>query len=191
MLAFSHPTSHFPGARGRRSLRWESNVNLIAMTPTIDLDAFAISIRLGAAILAGALVGIDRELNRKPAGLRTHALVSLGAAIAVLATVASSQGAPDAMSRAIQGIITGIGFLGAGVIMQYEAERRVEGLTTAASIWVAAGLGIACGAGFVELAMIAVAATLVVLVGGNWLEQMIGRRAAARSRLLETKDPGL
>ena len=159
------------------------------MTPTVDLDAAAIAIRLAAAIAAGAVIGIDRELKRKPAGLRTHALVSLGAAVALIATVASSQGAPDAMSRAIQGIITGIGFIGAGVIMQHEAERRVEGLTTAASIWVAAGLGIACGAGFVELASIAVAATLVVLVAGNWLEDLIGRRGDRRSSLLDPKDP--
>jgi putative Mg2+ transporter-C (MgtC) family protein len=145
------------------------------MTPTVDLDAAAIAIRLGAAILAGGVIGVDRELKRKPAGLRTHALVSLGAAIVLLATVAASHGAPDAMSRAIQGIITGIGFLGAGVILQHEAERRVEGLTTAASIWVAAGLGIACGAGFVELAVIAVVAALVVLVAGNWLEDLLGR----------------
>lgn len=140
-------------------------------------DATAIAIRLGLAMVAGAIVGVDRELKRKPAGLRTHALVSLGAAIVLIATVGASQGAPDAMSRAIQGIITGIGFLGAGVIMQHEAERRVEGLTTAASIWVAAALGIACGAGIVELALIAVAATIVVLVGGNWIESAIGRRS--------------
>src|SRR5690242_14292326 len=107
------------------------------MTPTVDLDATAIAIRLGCAVLAGAVIGLDRELRRKPAGLRTHALVSLGAAITLIATVAASHGAPDAMSRAIQGIITGIGFLGAGVIMQHAAEHRVEGLTTAASIWVA------------------------------------------------------
>ncbi len=135
------------------------------------------------------MIGLDRELNRKPAGLRTHSLVALGAAIVMIATVAASQGAPDAISRAIQGIITGIGFLGAGVIMQHEHERRVEGLTTAASIFVSAGLGIACGAGFVELALIAVTATLVVLVGGNWLEDAIGRRSEAKSRPLEAKDP--
>ena len=159
------------------------------MTPTFDLDSTAIAIRLGAAIVAGAVIGVDRELKRKPAGLRTHALVSLGAAIVLLAAIAGSQGTPDAMSRAIQGIITGIGFLGAGVIMQYEKERRVEGLTTAASIWVAAGLGIACGAGFVELALIAVVAALVVLVGGNWLEDLIDRRSASQSQLLDPKDP--
>ncbi|HET7728675.1 MAG TPA: MgtC/SapB family protein [Usitatibacter sp.] len=154
------------------------------MTPTVDLDSLSIAVRLGAAMLAGAVIGIDRELKNKPAGLRTHAMVSIGAAIVVLAAVASSQGSADAVSRAIQGIITGIGFLGAGVIMQYERERRVEGLTTAASIWVAAGLGIACGAGLVELVGIAMVAAILVLVGGNWIEGALGRRG--ESKLLDT-----
>ena len=146
------------------------------MTPTVDVDATAIALRLGAALLAGAFIGLDREFRNKPAGLRTHALVSLGAAVVVLATIGSSPGNADAVSRAVQGIITGIGFLGAGVIMQHEAERRIEGLTTAASIWVAAGLGIACGAGLVELALIALGAILVVLVGGGWIERWMERR---------------
>ncbi len=146
------------------------------MTPTVDLNAEAIAIRIGAALLAGAIIGIDRELKNKPAGLRTHALVAIGAAVVVLATIGAAEGDRDAVSRAIQGIITGIGFLGAGVIMQFEAERRVEGLTTAASIWVAAGVGLACGAGLVELVLIAVAATLLVLVGGELVENLAARR---------------
>ena len=157
------------------------------MTPTVDLDSAAIAVRLGAAMLAGAIIGIDRELKNKPAGLRTHSMVSIGAAIVVLATIASSQDAPDAVSRAIQGIITGIGFLGAGVIMQYEHERRIEGLTTAASIWVAAGLGIACGAGLVELVGIAMVAVILVLVGGNWIEDALNRRS---QKLLDTTPDG-
>jgi putative Mg2+ transporter-C (MgtC) family protein len=146
------------------------------LTPTVDLDAFAIAVRLGAALLAGALIGIDREFRHKPAGLRTHSLVSLGAALVVLATIGSSQGNADAMSLAVQGIINGIGFLGAGVIMQHESELRVEGLTTAASIWIAAGLVIACGAGLVELALVALGAILVVLVGGGAIERWMERR---------------
>lgn len=158
------------------------------MTPTVDLDSLSIAVRLGAAMVAGAVIGIDRELKNKPAGLRTHSMVSIGAAIVVLATMASSQGSADAVSRAIQGIITGIGFLGAGVIMQYEHERRVEGLTTAASIWVAAGLGVACGAGLVELVGIAMAAAILVLVGGNWIEGALGRRG--ERKLLDTPPDG-
>ncbi len=138
-------------------------------------DAAALAVRLGAALVAGAILGIDRELKRKPAGLRTHALVSIGSAMVVLIVVSSSAGDPQALSRAIQGIITGIGFLGAGVIMQYEHERRVEGLTTAASIWVAAGLGMACGAGLVELVAIALVLTIVVLVGGEAIEKRLQR----------------
>lgn len=152
------------------------------MTPTVDVDATAIALRLGAALLAGAIIGIDREFRNKPAGLRTHALVSLGAAVVVLATIGASQGNADAMSRAVQGIITGIGFLGAGVIMQHEAERRIEGLTTAASIWIAAGLGIACGAGLVELALIALGAILVVLIGGGAIENWMERRGVGNER---------
>jgi putative Mg2+ transporter-C (MgtC) family protein len=143
---------------------------------TFDIDPAAIAIRLGAALVAGAIIGIDREFRNKPAGLRTHALVSLGSAIVVLATIGSSSGNADAVSRAVQGIITGIGFLGAGVIMQHEAERRIEGLTTAASVWIAAGLGIACGAGLVELVLIALAAVLVVFVGGGAIERWMERR---------------
>ena len=143
------------------------------MTPTVDLDAAAIAIRVGAALIAGAVIGIDRELKRKPAGMRTHSLVSIGAAVVVLVTAAHSTGDADAVSRAIQGIITGIGFLGAGVIIKYEDERRVEGLTTAASIWVAAALGMACGAGQVELVLIALGAVMLVLIGGERVETLV------------------
>jgi putative Mg2+ transporter-C (MgtC) family protein len=146
------------------------------MAPSVDLDAAAIAIRVAAALLAGAILGIDRELKHKPAGMRTHSMVSIGAAVVVLATIGSSQGDADATSRAIQGIITGIGFLGAGVIMQHEEEGRVEGLTTAASIWVAAALGIACGAGLVELVAIALGAVLLVMIGGAPIERMLNRR---------------
>jgi putative Mg2+ transporter-C (MgtC) family protein len=138
-------------------------------------DAVVMATRLGLALVAGALIGLDRELKRKPAGLRTHAMVSIGSALVVLVVLAFGGGpGGDPLSRTIQGIITGIGFLGAGVIMQYEHERRVEGLTTAASIWVAAGLGMACGAGLIELTAIALGATLLVLVGGEFVERALG-----------------
>lgn len=145
------------------------------MTPTVDLDSAALAVRIGAAVIAGAILGIDREIKNKPAGLRTHALVSIGSAIAVLVAVGSSPGNADAESRVIQGVITGIGFLGAGVIMQYENERRVEGLTTAASIWVAAGLGMACGAGLVELVLVGLFAAVVVMVGGEAVERRLNK----------------
>ena len=106
------------------------------------LDVF---LRLGAAVLAGALIGLDREVRNKPAGLRTMALVSLGAAVFVVAT--ASAATVDSTSRVIQGVITGVGFLGAGSIIRGRTEESVRGLTTAASIWLAAAVGVACGLG--------------------------------------------
>jgi putative Mg2+ transporter-C (MgtC) family protein len=148
------------------------------MASNIDLlpDTTAIALRIGAALLAGSILGINRDLQHKPAGLRTHALVSIGSALVIVLVLTVANGAADALSRAIQGLVTGIGFVGAGVIIHHEAERRVEGLTTAASIWVAASIGMACGAGLTSLVLIALGATLLVLVWGGRLEQAIERR---------------
>ena len=142
------------------------------------MDDTIIALRLAAAMAAGAVLGIDRDLRRKPAGVRTHSLVAIGSAMVVLAAILVG-GSADSVSRVLQGLITGIGFLGAGVIIHHEAERRIEGLTTAASIWVAAGMGAACGAGLVTLVAFAiVAAMIVLLVGGpleHWLERVARR----------------
>jgi putative Mg2+ transporter-C (MgtC) family protein len=106
----------------------------------------AVLIRLAAAVAIGALIGLDRELRRKPAGLRTLALVALGSAVFVLETIDSTHGAyTEATSHVIQGVVTGVGFLGAGSIMRSAGDESVRGLTTAASIWLAAASGIACG----------------------------------------------
>lgn len=113
------------------------------MTP---LTYGAVFLRLGAAVVVGALIGLDRELRRKPAGLRTLALVALGSAVFVLETIDPTRAAyTDATSRVIQGIVTGVGFLGAGSIMRGASDDSIRGLTTAASIWLAAASGIACG----------------------------------------------
>src|SRR3954470_5261378 len=124
-------------------------------------------LRLLAATATGGAIGLNRELTKKPAGLRTHALVALGCA---LVTVTALQlGGPndaihvDATSRVIQGLVAGIGFLGGGVILHTEG-RDVKGLTTAATLWVAAALGISCGVGQWHIAGMAVAIALVVLV---------------------------
>ena len=142
----------------------------------MSLEFPEIALRLGAALAAGGLIGLDREIKKRPAGLQTHALVSLGAAITVLAVVGTTSATGDPLSRAVQGIITGIGFLGAGVIMQYEREHRVEGLTTAASIWTAAALGMACGAGYLALACAGLVAILLVLVVGGRVEEWMQKR---------------
>ena len=112
----------------------------------MPLSFAAVLVRLAAAVGVGALIGLDRELRQKPAGIRTLALVALGSAVFVLETIDSTRSPyTDPTSRVIQGIITGVGFLGAGSIMRNIGEESVRGLTTAASIWLAAAMGIACG----------------------------------------------
>ena len=95
-----------------------------------------IIIRLGAAILIGGVIGLNRDLHHKPTGVRTLALVALGSALAVLAVAHDPQAD---ISRVIQGVITGVGFIGAGVILHRPTDKRVHGLTTAAAIWVGHG----------------------------------------------------
>lgn len=105
-----------------------------------------ILIRLTAAALLGAVIGIQRERAGKPAGLRTHMLVALGAALFVIAPLEFGV-SPDDMSRVIQGLATGIGFLGAGAILKRTEEGEITGLTTAAGIWLTAAIGVAAGLG--------------------------------------------
>src|SRR5258706_6877898 len=125
----------------------------------LNPDWIDVAMRLGGAVLAGAILGINRDLHHKPAGLRTHSLVSLGSAVVVVAVASLPGASADAVARVIQGLVTGVGFIGAGVILHHDAESRVVGLTTAASIWVAAALGTACGAGFWIIAVLALAVT--------------------------------
>lgn len=128
-----------------------------------DADALArIMVRLVLAALLGAVVGIQREKVGKPAGLRTHMLVSLGAALFVLAGIESGM-APNELSRVIQGLATGIGFLGGGAILKLSAEREISGLTTAAGIWLTAGVGVAVGLGHWGLAAIGALLTWLIL----------------------------
>ena len=111
-----------------------------------SLDFAQVLLRLAAAVGVGALIGLDRELRRKPAGIRTLALVSLGSAVFILETVDPTVGAStEGTSRVVQGVVTGVGFLGAGSILRGTSEESIRGLTTAASIWLAAATGIACG----------------------------------------------
>jgi putative Mg2+ transporter-C (MgtC) family protein len=119
-------------------------------------------IRLVAATALGAAVGFEREKAGKPAGLRTHMLVTLGTTVFVLASSGAGS-SPDGQSRVIQGIVTGIGFIGAGSILKGTEERDVHGLTTAASVWVAAAIGVAVGIGSLGLALLGTAFTLMIL----------------------------
>jgi putative Mg2+ transporter-C (MgtC) family protein len=135
-------------------------------------DLQAIVVRLTLATVMGAAVGLNRELVLKPAGLRTHALVSLGAALTMIVGLTLIDDV-SASSRVIQGIVAGVGFIGGGVILHLRDERTVQGLTTAASIWVVAATGVAAGAGLWRAALITVVLALIVLTGGRALERAL------------------
>ena len=118
--------------------------------------------RLLIAMILGALVGAQRESIGKPAGLRTHMLVAMGAALFVLAPLEAGMEL-DGISRVIQGIVTGIGFIGAGAILKLQEKREIEGLTTAAGIWMTAAIGIAAGLGRWGLALVSTILTWITL----------------------------
>jgi putative Mg2+ transporter-C (MgtC) family protein len=151
-------------------------------------------LRLGAATLAGGIIGLNRDLHGKSAGVRTHALVGLGSAVATLVASSAFGERPDpaAASRVIQGIITGIGFLGAGVILHRDGSHSVRGLTTAASIWVVAALGVACGTAEWPTAIVGTVLTLIVLLLGGPFERFVRRLRGERDEgsTLRSSPPG-
>ncbi len=138
-------------------------------------DTLTLATRLALATVLGATVGLNREISLKPAGLRTHALVALGAAL--LSYVGLQLGRPvgdgAAASRIIQGMVAGIGFIGGGVILHRADIRMVRGLTTAASIWVVAAVGVAVGTGLWRAAVIAIALALIVLTVGRKIDHIV------------------
>ena len=133
-----------------------------------------------SATFVGAVLGLNRELRGKPAGLRTNALVSLGSALLILAGIGvagvGGELQANVTSRVMQGVITGIGFLGAGVILRDTGGTQVHGITTAATIWLTAALGVLCGVGMWTLALLGTAITLVVLVLVQPLEKFLHRK---------------
>jgi putative Mg2+ transporter-C (MgtC) family protein len=131
-------------------------------------------LRVITAALLGAIVGFEREKAGKPAGLRTHILVCLGTTVVVLACIGARMDSAG-LSRVIQGIVTGIGFIGAGSILKLSEERDIQGLTTAAGIWMTAAIGIAVGLGTLGIALISTVMTLIVL----GVLRVIEARAAA------------
>ena len=122
------------------------------------LEYSEIALRLVFAVVAGGLIGLEREVVHKPAGVRTHMLVCLGAALFIIVTLDSI---PQEAARIIAGIATGVGFLGAGTI--FKAKSDVHGLTTAASIWAVAAVGIAIGLGYYVTMLIAIFLILAIL----------------------------
>ena len=118
-------------------------------------------VRLLLAAVLGGLLGIEREQHGKDAGVRTHMLVAMGAALFVL--VSQQSGMPNAdLSRVVQGVIAGVGFLGAGAILKLDGEERVKGLTTAAGIWLTAAIGVAAGMGREATAVLSTLLTLAI-----------------------------
>ena len=141
-------------------------------------DFAHVILRLGAATLIGAAIGLNRDLRGKPIGVRTLGLVGLASAIAVLAVVPNDGGGVDsidATSRVIQGVLTGIGFLGAGVIVRRSIGNRVHGLTSAACAWTTACLGLVCGLAAWPIVASGVVLVFVLLILGGPFERMCQR----------------
>jgi putative Mg2+ transporter-C (MgtC) family protein len=160
----------------------------------VTQDALDIALRLGAAFLSGAIIGAERSFHGRPAGFRTHALVCLGSALLMLIPIYQASWLGFAVdnnfstnpSRMAQGIMTGIGFLGAGVIFK-QGFFTVRGLTTAASLWFAAALGILYGVGFYYPAMLATVVALATLAMLRLVEWSVPRQSFARLSLTFAK----
>jgi putative Mg2+ transporter-C (MgtC) family protein len=147
----------------------------------MELPFEEVFLRLSTATVAGMAVGLNRDLRDKPMGARTLGLVALGAALASVSAVqyANLGVHPDALSRVVQGVIQGImggiSFIGAGVILRDWKSQSVVGLTTAATVWVAAALGIACGLAEWRTAATGVGLALFVLIVVGWIEAAFGK----------------
>lgn len=139
--------------------RDDSKISMASLAP---IPWPNIAARLCTAVVFGAVIGIDREYSDKPAGLRTNMLVALGAALFVLVPIQSGVAESDstALARTLQGIITGVGFVGAGSILR---EGQVRGLTSATAVWISAGVGVAAGLGDWPLSFIGTVLALVIL----------------------------
>jgi putative Mg2+ transporter-C (MgtC) family protein len=155
------------------------------LNPAVDLAD--LGLRLLAAVAVGVMIGLDREWRGKAVGIRTLALVALGAALVCLTTVHLRilDDEPQAISRVVQGVIegvmTGIGFLGAGAVLRDREGDVIEGLTTAATVWVTAALGIACALASWRVVALGVGLTLVVLVVLHPLDLLIEKLRARRA----------
>jgi putative Mg2+ transporter-C (MgtC) family protein len=141
-----------------------------------DLDLYgSMALRLALALFVGVILGLNRWLHHKSAGIRTHSLVAIGSATAVMIISNFVQEDAQAISRVLQGLITGLGFLGAGVIIHEQRSQRVHGLTTAASLWACALIGASFGAGHFALGSLSLGAILLTLAVGGPLERLFAR----------------
>ncbi|BET09103.1 MgtC/SapB family protein [Pandoraea sputorum] len=142
-------------------------------------EIIEVTLRLTAALILGGLVGLNRNLHHKSVGLRTLAIVSFGSALFVLAVVPFPGTAlpydGSSVSRVVQGIVAGIGFLGAGCIIRPSHGSSVHGFTTAAALWSTTGIGIICGLGRWHIALVAMVLLLIVLAIGGRIESLAHR----------------
>src|SRR4030095_305983 len=132
-------------------------------------------VRLLAATILGAIVVFERERARKPAGLRTHTLVCLGTTVFVLVCTSAGMSS-DGLSRVIQGIVTGIGFIGAGSILKVTEQPHVKGLTTAAAVWMTGAIGVSVGLGTIGLAALTTLLALIILAVVGTIEARAEKR---------------
>lgn len=139
-------------------------------------------LRLGLAMLLGAAIGYERESRDSSAGLRTHMLVALGTALFILVPLQAGMDA-DAMSRVIQGLLAGIGFLGAGTVIKQSDSGKVRGLTTAAGIWTTAAIGMTVGLGRETTAVISTVLVIMILSLLLRLERRVARRQEERGEI--------
>ena len=160
--------------------RWWTESWLAVQQEFSDLgdasDVTRVCLRLLVALALGALLGYERESVGAAAGLRTHMLVSLGAALFVLISQQAGVESAD-MTRVVQGVIAGVGFLGAGTILKGDAESQVKGLTTAAGIWMTAAIGVAAGLGRETTAVLSTLLALAILSAIPVLSRFVDRPA--------------
>jgi putative Mg2+ transporter-C (MgtC) family protein len=144
------------------------------VTPELSLNQeLELIARLGIALALGAAIGFEREMDRQPAGFRTHALVALGAALFTIISAYGFSGSSVDPTRIAAQIVSGIGFLGAGTILHHRGSIR--GLTTAASLWSAAAVGMAAGAGLILMATVGTVLIVVVLALLEGVEGILRR----------------
>ena len=162
-------------------MQWMQQVMATAVQEFSDLgdaaQATRLVLRLTVAAVLGGLLGIEREHKGKAAGIRTHMLVAMGSALFVLVSQQSGVIAAD-MSRVIQGLIAGIGFLGAGTILKGHHEEKVQGLTTAAGIWMTAAIGMAAGLGLEVTATLSTLLALAIFAVVPWILRRMEKPAS-------------
>ena len=148
----------------------------------LDVNSWTdVLIRLGIATALGGLVGLERQIHHGAAGVRTYMIVSLGAAAFTATGAGLTPGDPAAVTRIIQGLAAGVGFLGAGTIFQLKTTLEVRGLNTASALWLSAAVGTACGVGMYAIAVVASLLSVIVLTIVSPLLRAMGMSATGHT----------